>query len=94
MAEQVGSLEVGKKADITLIETQSVNMFPIFDAYSALVYSANASNVEAVWVNGQQLVANKELQQANLKEIKEKLYQAMNTFVKEAKKELLSKQSK
>lgn len=59
-----------------------------------MVYSANASNVEAVWVNGQQLVANKELQQANLKEIKEKLYQAMNTFVKEAKKELLSKQSK
>ena len=51
-----------------------------------MVYSANASNVEAVWVNGQQLVANKELQQANLKEIKEKLYQAMNTFVKEAKK--------
>ena len=37
-------------------------------------------------MNGQQLVANKELQQANLKEIKGKLYQAMNTFVKEAKK--------
>jgi Cytosine deaminase and related metal-dependent hydrolases len=84
--QQVGSLEVGKKADIVLVETDSVNMFPIFDAYSALVYSANPSNVQSVWVNGQQLVANKQLVKQELGQLKAKLYQSMETFVKEAKK--------
>ncbi|MBQ7903645.1 MAG: amidohydrolase, partial [Oscillospiraceae bacterium] len=47
-----GSLEVGKKADIVLIETESVNMFPVHDPYSAIVYSANPSNVDSVWIDG------------------------------------------
>lgn len=59
IADQVGSIEIGKKADLTLIETDSVNMFPIFDPYSAIVYSANASNVNSVWVNGRKLVSEK-----------------------------------
>lgn len=84
--DQVGSLEVGKKADITLIETQSVNMFPIFDVYSALVYSANASNVSDVWVNGRQLVKEKQLVQTDIQALRTALYQQMGQFVAEAKR--------
>ena len=84
--DQVGSLEVGKKADLTLVETQSVNMFPIFDAYSALVYSANASNVSDVWVNGQQLVKEKQLVQKEVQALRTALYQQMDQFVAEAKR--------
>ncbi|MDR0921350.1 MAG: amidohydrolase [Lactobacillales bacterium] len=83
---RVGTIEPNKKADLVLVETKSVNMFPIFDAYSALVYSANASNVSAVWVNGRQLVKEKQLVHANLDELREKLYKEMDIFVKEAKK--------
>ena len=36
--EKIGTLEAGKKADIVLVETSSVNMFPVHDAYAALVY--------------------------------------------------------
>ena len=43
----MGSIEVGKKVDITLIETKAVNMQPIYD-----YYSANAGNVDTVIVNG------------------------------------------
>lgn len=82
----VGTIEIGKKADITLIETDSVNMFPIFDAYSALVYSANASNVSDVWVNGRQLVANKQLVAQSVTTLQENLAQQMTEFVEEAKK--------
>ena len=53
---EVGTLETGKKADIVLVETSSVNMFPVHDAYAALVYSANASNVQDVWINGERVV--------------------------------------
>ncbi|WP_430602485.1 hypothetical protein IGJ02_002901 [Enterococcus sp. DIV0724b] len=86
LADQVGSIEIGKKADLTLIETESVNMFPIFDPYSAIVYSANASNVDSVWVNGRQLISEKKMIEQGLEKIKETLYREMENFVIEAKK--------
>lgn len=82
--KQIGSLEVGKKADLVLVETESVNMFPIFDAYSALVYSANASNVEMVFVNGQCVVRDKQLVNADLRKMREALNKAMSIFKEEA----------
>jgi len=82
----VGTIEIGKKADLVLVETDSLNMFPIFNAYSALVYSANANNVSAVWVNGQQLVAEKELLHTDVSRIRATLYQKMATFVHAARK--------
>ena len=45
LEEKTGSIEPGKEADLVLVETDSPNMFPVYDPYSALVYSANASNV-------------------------------------------------
>lgn len=82
----VGTIEVGKQADLTLVETKSVNMFPIYDAYSALVYSANSSNVSDVWVNGKQLVKNKALVEADLNQLRIDLAKEMTVFVEEAKK--------
>jgi len=80
MEHSIGSLEIGKKADFVLIETDSANMFPIFDPYSALVYSANASNVDTVYVDGQCLVKNKTLQHASLSELRQQLDQQMTKF--------------
>lgn len=59
--EELGSLEAGKLADIVIVETDSTNMQPIFDPYSVLVYSANASNVATVIVNGKLVVSGKAL---------------------------------
>lgn len=73
MEDKIGSLEVGKQADIVMIETESVNMFPIYDPYSVLVYSANASNVLNVYIAGNCVVNDKKLVYHNLKQIKEEL---------------------
>lgn len=62
----IGSLEIGKKADIVILETYSVNMAPIYDYYGAVVYSANASNVETTIVNGTIVVRNKQLVSADI----------------------------
>ena len=80
-----GSLEVGKKADIVLIETDSVNMFPIHDPYSAIVYSANPSNVDSVWIDGVQTVSGKKLIHHDLKQIRQELDKEMTEFRKMAK---------
>jgi len=58
---ELGSLEVGKLADVVIIEVQSANMVPIYNPYSALVYSASAHNVDTVIVNGEIIVKNKVL---------------------------------
>jgi len=69
----VGSIEVGKKADVVILETKSVNMQPIFDYYSVLVYSANPSNVHTVFVNGKMVVQNKKLINVSLKELQDNI---------------------
>ncbi len=80
-----GSIEVGKKADLALIETESVNMYPIHDRYSAVVYSANPSNVHSLWVNGMQTVDNKKLTCRDLKQLRAELDGEMEHFREMAK---------
>ena len=80
LEHEVGSLTVGKKADLTLVETQSVNMFPIYDAYAALVYSANATNVRDVWVNGVPVVKDKKLTKFSVEELQSELKKHMKIF--------------
>ncbi len=49
----VGSIEKGKQADIILVDTDKPHLTPMFDPYSAVVYSAKASDVSLVMVDGQ-----------------------------------------
>lgn len=84
MADKIGSLQPGKKADFIMVETQSANMFPVFDPYAVLVYSANASNVENVFINGVAVVRNKQLCHHSLKDIRQDLDENMSEFRQQA----------
>lgn len=84
--KELGSIEVGKQADLVLLETESVNMFPIYNPYSAIVYSANASNVDSVWVAGKQLVKGHQLVGIDLKSEREQVEASMTVFRERAKK--------
>ncbi len=56
-----GSIEKGKKADIILVDTDKPHMNPMYNPFSALVYSAKASDVSLVMVGGRILVQNGKL---------------------------------
>ncbi|WP_291259920.1 amidohydrolase [Fusobacterium sp.] len=71
--QELGSLEVGKLADVVIVETKSVNMNPIYDPYSALVYSANASNVDTVIVNGKLIVEDRVIKTIDTKKVIEEM---------------------
>ena len=59
---EIGSIEVGKKADIILIDTNEANMTPDSTSLSSnVVYSANGSNVDTTICNGKVLMENKKL---------------------------------
>lgn len=83
---EYGSLKVGMQADMVLVETDSVNMFPVYNPYSALVYSANSSNVRTVLAQGRVVVRDKEIVGQNISEIKAELYSAMKLFRAAAQK--------
>ena len=62
LSDEIGSIEVGKKADIILIDTNSANMVPDSSSLSSnVIYSANGSNVDTTICNGKILMENKKL---------------------------------
>lgn len=84
--QEIGSLEPGKRADLVLVETASANMFPLYNPYSSLVYSANASNVDSVWVQGKQVVGGKRLLHTDMDTERSRLQEKMGRFQKQAQK--------
>ncbi|OUS07272.1 amidohydrolase [Rhodobacterales bacterium 52_120_T64] len=50
--DKIGSLEVGKCADLVRISLDSPRMVPIYDIYATLVFAANASDVRDVMIDG------------------------------------------
>ena len=61
MDDKIGSLEVGKLADLIVVDTKAPNMVPVYNPYSALVYSANSANVRHSIVDGKVLMKDREL---------------------------------
>ncbi|WP_296857204.1 amidohydrolase family protein [uncultured Methanobrevibacter sp.] len=75
---EIGSIEVGKKADIILIDTNSANMVPDSSSLSSnIIYSANGSNVDTTICNGKILMENKKLTVLDEQEIFEKAKKAI-----------------
>lgn len=56
MDDQIGSLEVGKQADLVLLNEDSPHLYPKHDIVSRLIYSARASDVDMVLVAGKIVV--------------------------------------
>jgi 5-methylthioadenosine/S-adenosylhomocysteine deaminase len=52
LGDQIGSLEVGKKADMVAVDFSQLNTQPVYDPVAQLVYAANSLQVSHVWING------------------------------------------
>jgi len=56
MADSIGSLEVGKRADIIAVELNTPHLIPIHNLFAQLVFAAGRSDVSDVFVDGEQVV--------------------------------------
>ena len=56
---EIGSLEVGKAADIVAVDLSSVETLPCYDVASHLVYVAGREHVSHVWIAGKMLIENR-----------------------------------
>jgi len=72
LEKDVGSLEVGKKADIILVDLAKPHLTPLHDIYSTIVYSARAADVETVIVDGKILMQNQQARSLDEQAVMEK----------------------
>ena len=69
---EIGSIEVGKSADLSAIDLSGIENQPVYNPISQLVYSAGRENVSNVWVAGNHLLKDRELTTLDEKAILEK----------------------
>lgn len=70
--DKVGSLELGKQADITAVYVGDLDLQPIYNPASQLIYTNVGHRVSHVWVKGKCLMQNRELLTLNERELKSK----------------------
>ena len=66
----IGSLEVGKRADIVIVDFDDLNQTPFYNYYSHLVYATKANNVRTVIINGRVVMLDRRLLTLNESVIK------------------------
>jgi 5-methylthioadenosine/S-adenosylhomocysteine deaminase len=59
--KDLGSLEVGKLADIVSVSLDSIECRPVYHADAQLVYVAGREHVRHVWVGGRQVLKDREI---------------------------------
>ncbi len=78
----IGSIEIGKKADITLIDIEKPHLYPLWQNPINLIYQVSGHDVDTVIVDGRVLMEKRILTQLNEKKI-------LNSAQNEAQKVLL-----
>ncbi len=73
LQDEIGSIEVGKKADLVVLDLDAPHLQPVYDPFSLVVYSASGGDVRDVVVEGRILYKNREFVDLDLEEIKAKV---------------------
>ena len=73
--DKVGTLEVGKKADLIIIDMDKPNLTPLYNIYSHLVYAVNGADVTTSIINGKLVMKDRRLLTIDKDEVMEKVRQ-------------------
>ncbi len=95
----IGSLEAGKRADVTVLDLQALHTTPRYDyapdaIYSQIVYSARGHDVRHVLVNGRFLLHNRQLltlDEAAVQRDAQAIADGINSFLRQREANLLDK---
>jgi len=82
---ETGSIEVGKKADIIIVDMEKPHIAPVHDPVASLVYCANGSDVETMMVDGKIVMENRKVLTMDEKEVIEKANEVEAYVMREAK---------
>lgn len=66
---EIGSIEIGKSADLTIIDIQSLEAQPLYDPIGHTVYATQRNQVSDVWIAGKHILQERKLKTLNEEEI-------------------------
>lgn len=87
LEKQIGTLQPGYKADLLIIDLEKPHLYPHHDVVANLVYSAQASDIETVIINGKLVMENRQLLTMNEKEVLRKAQEHTNALLARTKAE-------
>jgi 5-methylthioadenosine/S-adenosylhomocysteine deaminase len=61
LEKQIGTIEVGKRADLVVVSTAGARLTPLYNPVSHLVYAARGEDVQTVMVNGRVLMRDRKM---------------------------------
>lgn len=83
LEKEIGSLEIGKKADMILIDLDKPHLIPVHDIYSTLAYSVNGADVEMVMIDGKIVMENYHIVTVDEDLVKKQVNQIVNHLFEE-----------
>lgn len=78
---QIGSIEMGKKADLAILNFGKPHLCPVYNEVSHLVYSARSADVDTVLVNGRIVMEHREVKTVDIEEILEMAEKTKNRLL-------------
>ncbi|MEH6635231.1 MAG: TRZ/ATZ family hydrolase [Halioglobus sp.] len=66
LEDSIGSLEVGKQADLIAVDLSGPETQPLYNPLSQLVYACNGSQVSHSWIAGQKVMTQRQLTHIDL----------------------------
>jgi len=73
MEDRIGSLEVGKQADLIAVDLRGPETQPMYHPLSQLVYACNGSQVSHSWIAGELVMADRELTRIDLPALSQRI---------------------
>jgi len=74
MDSQIGSLTVGKKADLVMYDLTNLSLLPRTDPIGLLVLGRPTNAVDSAWVNGKQIVSNGKITTIDVDDLRHQLF--------------------
>jgi 5-methylthioadenosine/S-adenosylhomocysteine deaminase len=87
LEDRTGSLTPGKQADIVLLKTDAINLFPVIDPISNVVLQADTSNVDTVMVAGRFLKRDGKLLAGDLRSARDEIAASLEYLMSKVEKQ-------
>jgi 5-methylthioadenosine/S-adenosylhomocysteine deaminase len=83
LADDIGTIEVGKKADLVLLDREDYGFIPLFKPIQQLAYAVNSDAVRTVLVDGEVVMEERRLTRIDEAALKAEMIEAAAAFVRD-----------
>lgn len=86
--DEVGSIEVGKKADVIVVNLSKPHLRPVYNEVSHLVYAARSEDVETVIIDGRIVMENRKLITLDVEKVIEEVEKTKNELLERVRRNI------